>query len=206
MVWFDHFCRQSSNKNSPLNRDNPLNRSPLNRDTTVISKFTHLVEGRGWSWGRMNKPLGTNAVVWVVEPWPLWASVSTSSPGWSCCGSAPRWFPYSSTIPVWQSSSLTGWCCFWFPAALYFALSVPRSWPSVWRSLFSNPLPSSSRPAKGKALVGCQVWSMTIFSVDFLQSRPGVKIVCFLHAIKVCFVFDNVLKPLHRARHTLQCP
>ena len=29
---------RSINKNSPLNRDNPLNRSPLNRDTTEVCK------------------------------------------------------------------------------------------------------------------------------------------------------------------------
>ena len=35
MVWFDHFCRRSCNKNSPLNRYIPLNRISRNRDTTV---------------------------------------------------------------------------------------------------------------------------------------------------------------------------
>ena len=33
-IWFDHFCRQTGKK-SPLYRDNLLNQSPLNRDTTV---------------------------------------------------------------------------------------------------------------------------------------------------------------------------
>ena len=43
MVWFDHFCCASGNKNSPRNHDNPLNRSPLNRDTTVLGTIRCVV-------------------------------------------------------------------------------------------------------------------------------------------------------------------
>ena len=53
----------------------------------------------------------------------------------------------------------------------------------------------------------CQVWSLTqFFSVDFSQSRIGVKKCVFNKRGFASVVFDGVLGPPHLARHTLLCP
>ena len=55
--------------------------------------------------------------------------------------------------------------------------------------------------------VADQVWSLTqLYSVDFLQSRIGVKNCRFQQSRFVSAVFDGVLGYPRLARHTGRCP